>query len=172
VHGWWPAGPQPCGRSWPMSVSSHVMWTVREVAYAASAVAAATALASACRVFGGGSSSGSGGGCARTTSSGSSGPAAAVAHAAAGVEIEYCVGCRWMMRAAWTAQELLTTFASDKDEHARLLGGVRLVPSRGAGGGVFQVRLVLAGGTATEGAVAGVINGDAAPATKPPIILW
>ncbi|MDP4610538.1 MAG: SelT/SelW/SelH family protein [Opitutales bacterium] len=26
------------------------------------------------------------------------------------IEIEYCAGCRWLMRAAWTAQELLTTF--------------------------------------------------------------
>ena len=29
------------------------------------------------------------------------------------VEIEYCVGCRWLLRAAWTAQELLTSFESD-----------------------------------------------------------
>ena len=48
------------------------------------------------------------------------------------VEIEYCVGCRWMMRAAWTAQELLTTFESE-------LAEVALVPGRAAG--IFQVRL-------------------------------
>jgi selenoprotein W-related protein len=48
------------------------------------------------------------------------------------VEIEYCVGCRWMMRAAWTAQELLTTFESE-------LAEVALVPGRTAG--IFQVRL-------------------------------
>lgn len=47
------------------------------------------------------------------------------------LEIEYCTGCRWMMRAAWTAQELLTTF---EDE----LGGVTLLPSDT--GGCFQVR--------------------------------
>jgi selenoprotein W-related protein len=29
------------------------------------------------------------------------------------VEIEYCVGCRWLLRAAWTAQELLTSFEAD-----------------------------------------------------------
>lgn len=46
-------------------------------------------------------------------------------------EIEYCRQCRWMMRAAWTAQELLTTF---EDE----LGGVMLIPGMG---GVFEVRL-------------------------------
>jgi selenoprotein W-related protein len=26
------------------------------------------------------------------------------------IEIEYCPGCRWLLRAGWTAQELLTTF--------------------------------------------------------------
>ena len=38
------------------------------------------------------------------------------------VEIEYCVGCRWMLRAAWTAQELLTSFEAD-------LSAVSLKPS-------------------------------------------
>ena len=47
------------------------------------------------------------------------------------VEIEYCRQCRWLLRAAWTAQELLTTF---EDE----LGGVTLVPGTG---GVFIVRI-------------------------------
>ena len=47
------------------------------------------------------------------------------------LEITYCTGCRWLLRAAWTAQELLTTF---QDE----LGEVALVPGRG---GVFEVRL-------------------------------
>jgi selenoprotein W-related protein len=47
------------------------------------------------------------------------------------VEIEYCTQCRWLLRAAWIAQELLTTF-----EHE--LGEVALVPGRG---GVFDVRL-------------------------------
>ena len=48
------------------------------------------------------------------------------------VEIEYCVGCRWLMRAGWTAQELLTTFENE-------LAEVALVPGRT--GGVFIVRL-------------------------------
>lgn len=48
------------------------------------------------------------------------------------VEIEYCVGCRWMMRAAWTAQELLTTFEAE-------LAEVALRPGRTSG--VFAVRL-------------------------------
>ena len=55
------------------------------------------------------------------------------------VSIEYCVGCRWMLRSAWIGQELLTTFASSKDESERLLRSVSLVPSKGNGGGVFRV---------------------------------
>jgi selenoprotein W-related protein len=47
------------------------------------------------------------------------------------VEIEYCGECRWLLRAAWTAQELLTTFGGE-------LGEVALLPGRG---GVFAVRL-------------------------------
>ena len=45
------------------------------------------------------------------------------------VEIRYCRQCRWLLRAAWMAQELLATF----DEE---LGGVTLVPGTG---GVFVV---------------------------------
>ena len=45
------------------------------------------------------------------------------------VEIEYCTGCRWMLRAAWIAQELLSTFE-------RELGGVTLKPGTC---GVFDV---------------------------------
>jgi len=48
------------------------------------------------------------------------------------LEIEYCTGCRWQARAAWMAQELLTTFPD-------LLGEVALRPSRE--GGVFALRL-------------------------------
>jgi selenoprotein W-related protein len=47
------------------------------------------------------------------------------------LEIEYCTQCRWLLRAAWTAQELLTTFQ-------RELGEVALVPGIG---GVFEIRL-------------------------------
>ena len=47
------------------------------------------------------------------------------------VEIEYCTQCRWLLRAAWMAQELLTTFVED-------LGEVALVPGTG---GVFEIRL-------------------------------
>ncbi|NVB37928.1 SelT/SelW/SelH family protein [Pseudenhygromyxa sp. WMMC2535] len=42
------------------------------------------------------------------------------------VEIEYCPRCRWLLRAAWMAQELLTTFVDE-------LGEVALVPASEAG---------------------------------------
>jgi selenoprotein W-related protein len=47
------------------------------------------------------------------------------------VEIEYCTQCNWLLRAAWMAQELLTTFASD-------ITSLALVPGTG---GIFEVRL-------------------------------
>ena len=47
------------------------------------------------------------------------------------VQIEYCTQCRWLLRAGWTAQELLTTFPAE-------LGEVALVPGSG---GVFDVRV-------------------------------
>jgi selenoprotein W-related protein len=47
------------------------------------------------------------------------------------VEIEYCTGCRFLLRAAWLAQELLTTFEAE-------LGEVALRPGKD---GVFEVRL-------------------------------
>ena len=40
------------------------------------------------------------------------------------VQIEYCTQCRWLLRAAWMAQELLATFESE-------LGEVALVPTAG-----------------------------------------
>ncbi|GAB2177622.1 Rdx family protein [Dongia sp. agr-C8] len=46
------------------------------------------------------------------------------------IEIEYCTQCRWLLRAAWMAQELLTTFETE-------IGGVTLVPGTG---GIFEVR--------------------------------
>ena len=45
------------------------------------------------------------------------------------VQIHYCTQCRWLLRAAWYAQELLTTFETE-------LGEVALVPGTG---GVFAV---------------------------------
>ena len=48
------------------------------------------------------------------------------------VEIEYCRRCRWLARASWTAQELLSTFEAE-------LASVALVPNDA--GGVFDVRV-------------------------------
>ncbi len=45
------------------------------------------------------------------------------------VKIVYCTGCRWMLRSAWLAQELLTTFESQ-------LEGITLSPGTG---GVFEI---------------------------------
>jgi selenoprotein W-related protein len=47
------------------------------------------------------------------------------------LEIKYCTQCRWLLRAAWMAQEILTTFETE-------IGEVALVP---ATGGIFEVRL-------------------------------
>ena len=47
------------------------------------------------------------------------------------VEIRYCTQCRWILRAGWLAQELLSTFDTD-------LGEVALVPGTG---GIIKVRV-------------------------------
>jgi selenoprotein W-related protein len=47
------------------------------------------------------------------------------------IEIEYCTKCKFQLRAAWLAQELLATFEQE-------LGEVALVPGSG---GIFEVRL-------------------------------
>jgi len=48
------------------------------------------------------------------------------------ITIEYCTGCRWLLRASWNAQELLTTF----QEH---LDSITLKPSDA--GGIFIVKI-------------------------------
>ena len=47
------------------------------------------------------------------------------------IEIHYCTQCRWLTRAAWVAQELLTTFDSD-------ISRLSLVPKTG---GIFDIYL-------------------------------
>lgn len=47
------------------------------------------------------------------------------------VEILYCRQCRWLLRASWMAQELLTTFSEE-------IGELALQPGTG---GVFEVRV-------------------------------
>jgi selT/selW/selH-like putative selenoprotein len=45
------------------------------------------------------------------------------------IAITYCSQCKWLLRAAWRAQELLSTFGTD-------LGEVVLLPGTG---GIFQI---------------------------------
>ncbi len=45
------------------------------------------------------------------------------------VEIRYCRQCRWLLRAAWMAQELLSTFEEE-------ISGVVLAPGTG---GIFEI---------------------------------
>ena len=47
------------------------------------------------------------------------------------VSVHYCPRCRWLLRAAWIAQELLSTFEAE-------IGEVALVPGES---GVFEIRL-------------------------------
>jgi len=48
------------------------------------------------------------------------------------VQIRYCTGCHWLLRAAWLAQELLSTFEQD-------IAQVTLIPD--STGGVFDVHI-------------------------------
>lgn len=45
------------------------------------------------------------------------------------IDIAYCTQCRWLLRAAWMAQELLTSFDGD----------IAALTLRPATGGVFEV---------------------------------
>lgn len=45
------------------------------------------------------------------------------------IAITFCTQCQWLLRSAWMAQELISTFGTD-------LGEVALVPG---GGGVFTI---------------------------------
>lgn len=45
------------------------------------------------------------------------------------IDIHYCTGCRWLLRSAWMAQELLTTFEGELDS-------LTLHPGSG---GIFEV---------------------------------
>lgn len=47
------------------------------------------------------------------------------------IEIHYCTQCRWLLRAAWMAQELLTTFDQE-------ITALTLKPGTG---GIFEVHV-------------------------------
>mmetsp|Transcript_32347 Transcript_32347/g.65361 ORF Transcript_32347/g.65361 Transcript_32347/m.65361 type:complete len:131 (-) Transcript_32347:251-643(-) len=51
------------------------------------------------------------------------------------IEIEYCVKCKWMFRATWICQELLSTFERDN-----IISEVALKPSFEVSG-VFDIRV-------------------------------
>lgn len=46
------------------------------------------------------------------------------------IEIEYCTKCKWLLRSAWIAQELLSTFEEEIQE-------ISLIPGKD---GIFEVR--------------------------------
>lgn len=47
------------------------------------------------------------------------------------VEISYCRQCGWLLRSAWIAQELLSTFSEE-------IGELVLIPGSG---GIFEIRV-------------------------------
>ena len=47
------------------------------------------------------------------------------------IEIRYCTQCRWMLRSAWMAQELLSTFDGD----------IEALTLRPGTGGVFEIHV-------------------------------
>jgi len=47
------------------------------------------------------------------------------------VTIAYCTQCNWLLRSAWMAQELLSTFSQE-------LSAVTLLPGTG---GIFEIRI-------------------------------
>lgn len=60
------------------------------------------------------------------------------------VTITYCPKCGWLLRSAWLAQELLTTFTDE-------LGGVTLAPSETSGHFSVRVGETLAWDRKSEG---------------------
>lgn len=67
-----------------------------------------------------------------------------IGHAAVNVPrvtIKYCTQCRWMLRAAYFAQELLSTFSTQ-------IGEVALMP---ATGGIFTVTVIHPDGEVVDG---------------------
>ncbi|KAF2671374.1 hypothetical protein BT63DRAFT_423582 [Microthyrium microscopicum] len=67
------------------------------------------------------------------------------------VAIEYCTQCRWMLRAAYFGQELLSTFGTS-------IGEIALIPTTG---GIFTVHLTYAAPTLSSSDV-----------TQQTVLLW
>ena len=49
------------------------------------------------------------------------------------IKIEYCTGCRWLLRSAWLAQEILSTFEKE---------GVQVLLSPSKEGGTFLISIL------------------------------
>ncbi|MEO8177676.1 MAG: SelT/SelW/SelH family protein [Deltaproteobacteria bacterium] len=64
------------------------------------------------------------------------------------ITIEYCPRCGWLLRSAWLAQELLTTFEAELSE-------VALIPSAESGTFRIQVGEVQVWSRQTEGGFPG-----------------
>ncbi len=64
------------------------------------------------------------------------------------VSIEYCPRCGWLLRSAWLAQELLTTFAAE-------LAEVALVPSPESGRFCIRVNDAVVWSRQTDGGFPG-----------------
>ena len=64
------------------------------------------------------------------------------------VSIEYCPRCGWLLRSAWLAQELLTTFAAE-------LAEVALVPSAESGRFLISVGDTIVWSRHTDGGFPG-----------------
>lgn len=47
------------------------------------------------------------------------------------IKIEFCIKCNWLMRSAWMAQELISTFGKD-------IKAVSLIPGKD---GIFEIRV-------------------------------
>ncbi|GKZ70342.1 hypothetical protein AnigIFM63309_002715 [Aspergillus niger] len=81
------------------------------------------------------------------------------------ITIKYCTQCKWLLRAAYFAQELLSTFSTQ-------LGEVALVP---ATGGVFTVTMYhssSASSTGTQGEEVGTGTGTDEDVDITETILW
>ena len=90
------------------------------------------------------------------------------------LEIEYCTGCRWQLRAAWLAQELLTTFEADLGSRRAGAGlgrraggparrGADLLPGRAPGGSPRP-------GSSSRPSATGSRRGGASATATPPWI--
>ncbi|KAI9817797.1 MAG: hypothetical protein M1827_000916 [Pycnora praestabilis] len=101
---------------------------------------------------------------ATATETSNSSPTATAPVALPRITIKFCTQCKWNLRAAYFAQELLQTFSTS-------LGEVALVPSTG---GIFIVEIVHADVTSPPSALDSVEENDGAETSTPwqTRVLW